>query len=67
MRTRALNIRYFFLTDQIEKGNVTVKYCPTNEMLGDYWTKPLQGRKFELFRDVIMGYITFDELHVSPN
>ena len=66
-RTRALNIRYFFLTDQIEKGNVTVKYCPTNEMLGDYWTKPLQGRKFELFRDVIMGYITFDELHVSPN
>ena len=23
-RTRALNIRYFFLTDQVEKGNVTI-------------------------------------------
>jgi len=66
-RTRALNIRYFFLTDQIEKGNLSVKYCPTNEMLGDYFTKPLQGRKFKEFRDVIMGYINFNELHVSPS
>ena len=29
-RTRALNIRYFFLTDQVEKGNVSIEYCPTD-------------------------------------
>ena len=28
-RTRALNIRYFFLADQVEKGNLSVEYCPT--------------------------------------
>ena len=28
-RTRALNVRYFFLTDQVEKGNLTITYCPT--------------------------------------
>jgi hypothetical protein len=31
-RTRALNIRYFFLTDQVEKGKVTIVYCPTDDM-----------------------------------
>jgi hypothetical protein len=45
-RTRALNIHYFFLTDQAEKGNVTIVYCPTDDMVGDFHTKPLQGEKF---------------------
>jgi hypothetical protein len=54
-RTRAINIRYFFITDQIAKGNVEIKYCPTNLMIGDFFTKPLQGKKFEFFRDLILG------------
>ena len=54
-RSRALNIRYFFLTDQVEKGNVEIQYCPTDEMLGDFMTKPLQGEKFRKFRDWIQG------------
>ena len=31
-RSRALNIRYFFVTDQVEKGNVVVDYCPTDDI-----------------------------------
>ena len=54
-RSRALNIRYFFMTDQIEKGNVQVQYCPTDEMTSDYYTKPLQGEKFRKFRRELMG------------
>ena len=54
-RTRHLNIRYFFLTDQIEKGNMEVKFCPTDEMTADYMTKPLQGEKFFKFRREIMN------------
>ena len=54
-RTRALNIRYFFLTDQREKGNLSVEHCPTGEMTGDYMTKPKQGREFRKFRNDIMG------------
>ena len=56
-RSRALNIRYFFVTDQIEKRNLEVKYCPTNDMIGDYFTKPLQGRKFTNFRKSILGEV----------
>mgnify|MGYP002176679840 FL=1 len=54
-RTRALNIRYFFMTDQVEKGNVSIEYCPTDDMIGDFHTKPLQGEKFRKFRTEILG------------
>jgi hypothetical protein len=54
-RTRALNIRYFFLTDQVEKGNVMIVYCPIDDMVGDFHTKPLQGEKFRKFQNAILG------------
>ena len=55
-RMRALNIRYFFLTDQIAKGNLIVEYCPTEEMIADYFSKPLQGHLFRKFCKAIMGH-----------
>ena len=55
-RTRAVNIRYFMITDQVEKGKVKVVYCPTDQMVADFMTKGLQGVKFGKFRNVIMGF-----------
>lgn len=55
-RTRALNIRCFFLTDQIEKGNLDIVHCPTDEMIGDFVSKPLQGAEFTKFRSDVMGF-----------
>ena len=57
-RTRALNIRYFFLADQVAKGNLEIQYLPTDAMWGDYMTKPLQGKLFQKFRKAIMGMET---------
>ena len=55
-RTRHLNIRYFLITDKLKRGEVSsIQYCPTDEMLGDVLTKPLQGSKFKYFRNAIMG------------
>ena len=54
-RSRALNIRYFFITDQVKKGNVRIEYCPTDDMWGDFMSKPLQGQKFIDFRTKIQG------------
>ena len=31
-------------------------------MLADFFTKPLQGSLFHIFRDVIMGYTSIEEL-----
>ena len=54
--TRHIAIRYFFVKDRVDKGEVSIQYCPIEYMLADYFTKPLQGRVFEAFRRVIMGY-----------
>jgi hypothetical protein len=54
-RTKAINIRYFFVTDQSEKGNISIEYCPTGKMTADFMTKPLQGSLFEHFKSQIIG------------
>ena len=54
--SRHINIRYFFIKDRIKNKEVRVAYCPTELMLADYFTKPLQGSLFNKFRSVIMGY-----------
>ena len=54
-RSRHLNIRYFFVADQQEKGHITIEYCLTDDMKGDYMTKPLHGNKFGQHRADIMN------------
>ena len=54
-RTRHLNIKYFFVTDQIEKGWLHVRYCPTDEMVADINTKPLQGELFRKMRAAVQN------------
>jgi hypothetical protein len=54
-RTRHINIRYFFVADRVASKEVSIKYCPTGNMLADYFTKPLQGTPFRKFRDIIMN------------
>ena len=31
------------MTDQVEKGKLSIEYCPTDVMWADFMTKPLQG------------------------
>lgn len=54
-RTRHFDIKYFYITDLIERKEVTIKYCPTDEMVSDYMTKPLTGKKFHKFKKSIMN------------
>ena len=44
--TQHLNIKYFYITDQISKGWLKVKHCPTNAMRANFFTKPLTGPRF---------------------
>jgi hypothetical protein len=56
-RTKHVNIRYFFITDRVNNGEVSVAWCTTEDTIGDYATKPLQGAMFRQFRDQIMGAV----------
>jgi hypothetical protein len=64
-RSRHINIRYFFIKDQIANGEINLIHCPTAKMIADYFTKPLQGSLFVKFRDVVMGITHFSTL-VAP-
>ena len=59
-KSRHIDIRYFFMKDRIKTEGIDVLYCPTEEMLADFFTKPLQGSLFLKFKRVIMG-----EAHIS--
>ena len=61
-RSRHMNIRYFFVKDQLAQERITVRHCPTLAMLADFFTKPLQGALFRRFRDVVLGYKHIDSL-----
>ena len=48
-------MRYFFIIDRIVKGHVSLGWCPTGDMTGNFFTKPNQGALFRQFGDLIMG------------
>jgi hypothetical protein len=49
------HIKFFYITDLINRNKIQIKYCPTEDMIADYMTKPLVGVKFEHFRKLIMN------------
>ena len=54
--SRHVDIRFFFIHDRDKDGEVKVVYCPTNKMVADFFTKPLQGSLFKKFRASVMGH-----------
>ena len=54
-RTKHINIRYFYKTDKVKKGEAKIVYCPTGKMIADYFTKPLQVNVFRKFHDAILN------------
>ena len=63
--SRHINIRYFWIKDRVKDANITIRHCPTLLMLADFFTKPLQGALFRLFKAVLLGHAHVDTL-VAP-
>jgi hypothetical protein len=55
-KTKHMDNRYFWIKDRLESEGIEVQYCPTEKMLADFFTKPLQGALFRKFRAVVLGY-----------
>ena len=43
------------MTDKIKKGEIKIAHCPTQDMIGDFFTKPLQGALFMRMRSKILN------------
>jgi hypothetical protein len=47
MRTKHINVRYFWLRERIRNNELKILYVPTGAMFADILTKPLQGSLFQ--------------------
>jgi hypothetical protein len=56
-RTRHIDVRYFFIADRVASKEVRIEYCPTEAMIADFFTKPLQGILFRRMRNAIMNIV----------
>jgi hypothetical protein len=54
-RSRHIDMRYFFIKDRLETEGIKVVYCPTEQMVADFFTKPLQGKLFHYLKAIVMG------------
>ena len=62
-KTKHMDNRYFWIKDRLESEGITVDYCPTEKMVADFFTKPLQGGLFRKYRDIILGDKHISTLH----
>ncbi len=54
-RTKHLDIRYFFVKDLLDRGVITLSHCLSDNMIADFFTKPIQGQQFQLLRNLILN------------
>jgi hypothetical protein len=53
--TRHINVRFFFVKDRVDAGELEIVYVPTEDLVADVMTKPLQGSRFRALRTKLMG------------
>jgi hypothetical protein len=54
-RTKHIKVKYFFIKDKVDQGEITIKHCPTKQMWTDINMKPKQGLVFRVFCGHVMG------------
>jgi hypothetical protein len=52
-RSKHIEIKYYFIRDKVQEGEVKLEYIPTDEKTTDILTKPLCRIKFPYFREKI--------------
>ena len=57
-RTRHIQIRYFWVKERVDTGEVRVEYLRSEDMYANVLTKPLQGSQFRRERDGLTGWAT---------
>ena len=59
-RTKHINVKYWHFIKWVETSRLIIKHVGTDQQLADIWTKPLDERLFEHFRNLIMHWRQFN-------
>jgi hypothetical protein len=54
--TRHIAIRFYFIKDKVESNELRIEYMPTEDMIADILTKPLQGELFRKLRAKLLNW-----------
>ena len=54
--TKHIGIKYHYMREQINNNMIELRYCWTNDMIADIFTKGLSQEKFMKLRDVWYAY-----------
>ncbi|RWR98966.1 RxLR effector candidate protein-like protein, partial [Dinothrombium tinctorium] len=63
-RTKHIDIKYHFVREKVESGEVRFEYCESKCMLADIMTKAIPGPQFEVLRDKL-GLVAVDKHQVG--
>ena len=66
-RTRHFDIRIFNVRDKLRNNNIEVVYCPTEKMVADFFTKPLQASQFRRLRWIVMGMDPISTINLNKS
>jgi hypothetical protein len=55
-RSRHIDIRYFWLRQRVDDGEVAIEHLPTEQMFANVLTKPLQGEQFRRERQGLTNW-----------
>ena len=56
-RAEHIKVRFFWLKDLIDEGEVILIYTPSEELVADMLTKATTGAKFKYLRDKLLGVL----------
>jgi hypothetical protein len=56
-RSKHIEVRYYFVRERQEAGDIDIQYIPTDQQLADCLTKPLPNPRFSILREM-MGVTT---------
>ena len=60
-KSRHIKLDHHYIRQQVNNGEVELKYCPTSEMVADILTKALDRRRFEKLRSILLGTTSLDD------
>lgn len=65
-RTKHIDIKYHFITDEVTSGRVELQWVPTDEQLADILTKPLAKLQHARLREQLMVETTVSRAAEAP-
>ncbi len=65
-KMKHIKVKFFFIKDRIDDGEIRVLDCPAKEMWADIMTKPLQGTAFRVMRAELMNCpVNYEDSDIS--